>query len=231
MGSGGNLHRGLGEIDPDAPIGTSLNPSHRLLTIPNIITLLRLVFTVLFLVLYPTEQFHVMAICLFIVAACTDWIDGKLARRLQQVSWIGKRFDPVMDRILIFSGLLALVFTSRVPVWIVVFLVARDVLLFLGGFLTLKKSNRLPDVCYIGKACTFVLMAGFAVLLLDLAPVPGLGLVDSEAFPGLGTSSTSIGTWLVYLGCVLSFVAATIYTVRGVRILRSNAGGGCKDGV
>ena len=138
--------RGLGLVDPTAEPGTPDNPLHTLATIPNLITLCRLVLTVCFLVLYPQEQYHTLAVVLFIIAACTDWIDGKLARRLKQVSLFGKRFDPVMDRVLIFSGVIALLVTSRIPAWTVCYLVTRDALLFVGGAVLMKTHGRIPDV-------------------------------------------------------------------------------------
>lgn len=214
--------RGLGLVDPTAEPGTPANPLHTVATIPNLVTLCRLILTVCFLVLYPQERFHTLAVVLFIVAACTDWVDGKLARGLKQVSLFGKRFDPVMDRVLIFSGVIALLITARIPLWTFAYLVARDVALFVGGAVLMRTRRRIPDVCYTGKACTFILMTGFSILLFDLFPVAGLDLFECAALPGFGAAQTSLGMWLVYVGCILSVIAAGIYVVRGVRILRSD---------
>jgi cardiolipin synthase len=190
-------------------------------TLPNLITALRLIGTLAFLFMYPNESLRAPALAIFVLAACTDWIDGQLARRLHQVSVFGKRFDPVMDRVLIFSGVLALSVTHQVPAWVMVFLVARDCLLGLGALVLLRTCHVVLDVCYVGKACTFVLMAGFAVVLFGLFPVPGLGLVQSLALPGWGAEPVSLGMWAIYVGCVLSFVAACVYVARGVRAVRA----------
>lgn len=200
--------------------GTPENPLHTVLTVPNFITLCRLILTGVFLWMYPHENLRFPATVIFVVAACTDWFDGQIARRFHQVSVFGKRFDPVMDRVLIFSGVLALVMARLIPLWVVVFLVLRDVYLAVGGLILRKVCDVTLDVCYVGKACTFVLMAGFAVVLFGLFPVKGLGLVDVPWLPGFGFGEVSFGMWLIYVGCVLSFSAAFVYTVRGVRAMR-----------
>ena len=214
--------RGLGLVDPTAEPGTPANPLHTIATLPNLVTLCRLILTICFLVLYPQDGTHNLAVVLFIIAACTDWIDGKLARGLKQVSLFGKRFDPVMDRVLIFSGVIALFVTSRIPAWVLLYLIARDACLFVGGAVLMKTRGRIPDVCYIGKACTFILMAGFSVLLFDLFMAPGLNVFECTFLPGFGSAPVSLGIWLVYVGCILSVIAAAVYVARGIRILRSN---------
>lgn len=197
--------------------GTPENPLHTLKTVPNLITLFRLVFTIAFLYLYLCTENTTVAVVLFILAASTDWIDGQVARRFRQVSVFGKRFDPIMDRVLIFSGVLALLLSGRLPLWVVVFLIARDGVLLIGSVFLKLTINKVIDVCYVGKACTFVLMTGFAILLFDLFVVPGLGLWDLAWLPGFGAAPASLGIWLVYIGCLLSLAAACIYIFRGVR--------------
>ena len=207
----------------DTPVvaapGTPENPLHTLYTIPNLITALRLLLTIAFVFLYPIEALRIPAVVIFIIAATTDWFDGQIARRFNQVSVFGKRFDPIMDRVLIFSGLIALVITGRLPLWVIVFLAARDIYLFCGSAIVYHYKQSIIDVCYVGKACTFILMTGFAMLLLDLFVVPGLGVVDVAWLPGFNAEHASLGIFVVYVGCVLSFTAAAIYTFRGIRTL------------
>lgn len=202
--------------------GTPENPLHTIATIPNFITLCRLILTGVFLAMYPHEELRTPAVVIFIIAACTDWFDGQIARHFHQVSVFGKRFDPVMDRVLIFSGVLALVMANLIPIWVVVFLVARDVYLAIGGLILRRVCNVTIDVCYVGKACTFVLMAGFAVVLFGLFQVPGLHWINVAWLPGFGAESVSLGMWAIYVGCVLSFSAAVVYTARGARAMRDH---------
>ena len=202
--------------------GTPENPLHTLRTVPNLITLCRLILTVAFLFMYQHESLRTASIVIFIIAASTDWLDGQVARRTHQVSVFGKRFDPVMDRVLIFSGVLALVLGNMIPAWIVIFLICRDVYLLVGGIILKVLSGNIVDVVYVGKAATFVLMTGFAVVLLQLFPVPGLGIIDSPMLPGWGSSKTSLGMWAIYAGTLLSFFAACVYTGRGIRALKAS---------
>ena len=208
------------ELRSAALPGTPENPLDTLLTVPNLITLCRLILTAVCLVLFPIEEYRTVAIAIFIVASSTDWFDGQVARRFHQVSYFGKRFDPIMDRVLIFSGLTALAMGRLVPVWVVVYLVLRDIYLGIGGFLLGRFYSASIDVCYVGKACTFVLMAGFAIVMLGLFPVPGLDLFECSWLPGFGASSVSLGMWTIYVGCILSFSAASIYTAQALRIMR-----------
>lgn len=209
--------------------GTPENPLHAIATIPNLITLCRLVLTIVFLVLYPIPELRLPAIVIFIIAASTDWLDGQVARRTHQVSVFGKRFDPVMDRVLIFSGVLALFLARLIPVWVAVFLVLRDVYLGLGGLFLMKTRGIMIDVAYIGKAATFVLMSGFAVVLLGIFEVPGLGLIESPALPGWGSQGVSLGMWAIYVGVILSFSTAVVYTGRGIRALRARGTQGSRQ--
>ena len=204
------------------PPGTSENPLNTIATLPNLITLFRLIFTISFVIMYCTERFRLVGIIFFILAASTDWLDGQVARRTHQVSYFGKRFDPVMDRVLIFSGVLALLITQRLPVWIALFLILRDLYLLIGALVIRTQRNRMIDVVYIGKACTFILMTGFAVLLLNLFPVDGLGLYEASWLPGFGSEGTSFGIWLIYIGTILSFITACVYTVKGIKVLNEN---------
>ena len=213
---------GSGAATVHALPGTPENPLHTIATIPNLITLCRLILTGVFLAMYPHEELRTPAVVIFIVAACTDWFDGQIARSFHQVSVFGKRFDQVMDRVLIFSGVLALVMARLIPVWIVVFLILRDVYLATGGLILRKTCGVTIDVCYVGKACTFVLMAGFAVVLFGLFPVPGLHVANISWLPGFGSAPVSLGMWAIYVGCVLSLSAAVVYTVRGARALRDH---------
>ncbi len=101
------------------------------------------------------------------------------------------------------------------------FLIVRDVYLLVGGTILKVLTGTIIDVVYVGKAATFVLMTGFAFVLLDIFRVPGLGLIESTALPGWGTTPESLGMWAVYVAVLLSFTAACVYTARGIRALRN----------
>lgn len=194
----------------------------KVLTLPNVVTLVRLALLPLFLWLLFATPHHVAALVVFAIAASTDWVDGQIARRTHQVSKLGKLFDPFVDRLLIAVGVIAIFFLGRLPLWILVYLIVRDCLLLLGGRFLLARVGSVPPVVYVGKFATAFLMVGFCLLLLGLPEVPGLGIEAAPAWLiGFGDDSALLGIWFVYAGLVCSVTAFAIYVVRGYRLLRT----------
>ena len=134
-------------------------------TIPNILSLLRLALVPVFLYLiladYPLLAFLVLALASF-----TDWLDGFLARKLNQVTRIGALLDPAADRLYIFATLIGLAITGAIPAWLPLVVIARDLLLmFTIPLLASRNYGPLP-VHFAGKAGTFALLYAFPLLLL-----------------------------------------------------------------
>jgi cardiolipin synthase len=138
----------------------------RLLTIPNVLSLLRLAGVPLFLWLLLGPRLDVLALVVLVVSGVTDWLDGKLARWLDQSSRLGALLDPAVDRLYVFATIVAFVVRGIVPWWVAAVLVARD--LVLGVCLLALRRSRYapPEVHYLGKAATFCLLYAFPLLLL-----------------------------------------------------------------
>ena len=204
-----------------APVGTPDNPSHQILTVANVITFARLGLTIVFLVMFVNHEKRYLAIALYAVAAITDFLDGQVARRTQTVSWLGKVMDPIMDRVLLFTGVLGLVVTGELPLWVAVVVIGRDIYLAIGEMLLQRYRRRPVDVLYSGKTATFLLMAGFCDLLLGLPRVGGFGWVGVDWLPGLNSEPAALGMFAVYVGLVFSIVTAVRYTLIGVGIRRT----------
>lgn len=203
-----------------APLGTPENPSNEILTAANVITFARLILTLVFLFLFvqgdPTTRG--IAVTLYSIAAITDYLDGQIARSTQTVSWLGKVMDPIMDRVLLFTGVLGLVITGELPLWVAVVVIGRDIVLA-GGTAWLRCFQDRPmDVIYVGKIATFCLMFGFADMLLAIPQVEGLGICDVSWLPGLNHQTVAAGIFFVYVGTVLSVVTAIIYYYKGLKI-------------
>lgn len=214
-----------GSGDVTSPVGTPENPSTQIFTIANVITFCRLGLTIAFLVLFSTGQNRTAALICYVIAATTDFLDGQVARRTQTVSWLGKIMDPIMDRVLLFTGVLGLLIVGELPVWVPVFVIGRDVYLGTGGLILQHFRRRPIDVVYIGKVATALLMFGFCDLLLGLPVIEGLGLVDVSWLPGLNGEASALGIFFVYAGVVCSLITAIVYTVQGVNIIRGAHGG------
>lgn len=148
----------------------------RVLTLPNALSMLRLLGVPLFAWLVLTEH-DVVAVVVLALAGASDWLDGFLARRWHQTSRVGQMLDPVADRLYIVTVVVTLAVRQIVPWWLVAALVARDLLLVgLVPLLRRRGWTSLP-VHLMGKAGTFCLLYAFPLVLLGEATFPGSALV------------------------------------------------------
>ncbi len=198
-------------------IGTSDYPSNKIFTISNFITAIRLVLTLVFLYLFTTNDNRYVALVIYAIAASTDWLDGQIARMTRTVSWLGKMMDPIVDRALLFTGVLGLVARGELPTWVCIVIIGRDVYLACGNAIVRRFHKRPIDVVYTGKIATALLMSGFSLMLLGLPIIDGLGWFSSNAtaFPGLNDQAAPMGIFFVYAGVVFSLLTAVIYTIKG----------------
>jgi cardiolipin synthase len=150
-------------------------------TVPNALSFLRLLLVPVFLWLVLGPEHDELALLVLMVSGITDYLDGKLARRLNQTSKIGAILDPVADRFFILAVVIGLGYRDIIPWWLAVILPLRDVFLFsLVPFLRTRGYSSLP-VHFLGKAATAGLLYAFPLLLLgdgegtiaDLADVFG----------------------------------------------------------
>ncbi|MFD7659184.1 CDP-alcohol phosphatidyltransferase family protein [Actinosynnema sp. NPDC059797] len=143
-----------------------VEPADRLLTIPNALSVLRLLGVPLFLYLLLGPHADGWAVVVLVAAGLSDWLDGKLARWLDQTSKLGVLLDPAADRLYILATLVAFVVREIIPWWVVVVLVGRE--LVVGACLPVLRARGYGpfEVNYLGKAATFNLLYAFPMLLL-----------------------------------------------------------------
>src|SRR6266496_4747461 len=144
----------------------SPGPADRVLTIPNVLSLLRLIGVPVFLWLLLGPHADIAALILLAVSGFSDWADGALARRLNQTSRLGVLLDPAADRLYILATLIGLTLRHIIPIWIAAVIVGRDVLLGLTLPVLRRHGYGPPPVHYLGKAATFNLLYAFPLLLL-----------------------------------------------------------------
>ncbi len=138
----------------------------RVLTIPNLISIIRLAGVPLFLWLILGPEADGWALGVLVLSGVSDYLDGYLARRLDQTSRLGEILDPVADRLYILSTVIGLAVRGTIPWWLALLLPARDVFLWgLVPFLRTRGFSALP-VHFLGKAATFNLLYAFPLLLL-----------------------------------------------------------------
>ncbi len=180
----------------------------RILTVPNIISFIRLLGVPLFLWLILVPEADGWALVLLIASGISDWLDGKIARATGQISRLGQILDPIADRLYIAAALLGLALRGIIPWWLVGLLVARDVLLALV-LIPLKRRGvvGLP-VHFLGKAATFCLLYAFPLLLLG----------DSAGT--LGEVARVLGWAFALWGTGLYWYAALLYLEQARRVIR-----------
>ncbi len=188
-------------------------------TVPNLISFIRLCMAPVYLVLLSRGE-NAAAAILFGIAASTDFVDGQIARRTHTVSKLGQLLDPAVDRVLMITAVFGLMLVGRLPVWIVVVVLLRDLLLLIGGVFLLQRYNVRVAVIYPGKFATTFLFVGFAGLLLNVPQVAGLGVCDIAWLPGLNSLTWSWGIWPVYAGLFLGVFTTSYYVVKGFQGMR-----------
>jgi cardiolipin synthase len=141
-------------------------PADRVLTVPNVLSLLRLLGVPVFLWLLLGPHADLAALIVLAASGFSDWLDGKIARWLNQTSRLGVLLDPAADRLYILATLVAFVVRGIIPWWLAALIVGRDAVLGLC-LPALRRHGYGPlPVHYLGKAATFNLLAGFPLLLL-----------------------------------------------------------------
>ena len=193
--------------------------SDKILTVPNVISLVRLCMIPVFLYLLVNGE-NIPACAVFAVTAATDFVDGQVARRFNQVSKLGQLLDPFVDRCLVISAVIGLLVVGRVPPWIVVLVLARDLYLLCGGYYLLKCWKVRVPVIYSGKFAATLIYVGFAAMLLNIPLISGLGLCDISWLPGFNAESVCWGIWVIYAGIVMNVFTTTYYSVDAWRRLQ-----------
>jgi cardiolipin synthase (CMP-forming) len=180
----------------------------RIVTVPNLLSIARLAGVPLFLWLVLVPHADGWALVVLMISGITDWLDGKLARSMNQTSQLGQLLDPVADRLYIIAVVVGLALRHVIPWWLAVLLPLRDVLLFaLVPLLRTRGYSALP-VHFLGKAATASLLYAFPLLLL------GDGGGD------LRTTANVLGWAFAIWGVGLYWWAGVLYAYQVVQLLR-----------
>jgi cardiolipin synthase (CMP-forming) len=191
-----------------ATAGSDPGRMSAILTAPNVITFTRLLLMPVCAWLLIDGRWAA-GLLLTAVVGSTDWVDGWLARRTGSVSRLGQLLDPLADRLLIASVTIALVIRDVVPLLAVVLLVGRDLVLLIGFPLLARRGVRPPDVVWVGKAATFVLLFALPTLVVG------------ETGLALAPAARALGLALLWFGVVLYYVAGFVYVRMALQGLRA----------
>ena len=195
----------LGQPEPEPDLD-------RILTIPNVISLVRLLCLPVFLYLLFGRDNRAAAAWLLAALGATDWVDGYIARHYRQVSTVGKVLDPVADRLLFFVGVIGILIDGSVPPVVAGLVIFREAAVSIGTISLAAMGARRIDVTWVGKAGTFGLMVAFP---LFLASESTLGWRDTA----------EVLAWIAAVpGLLLSYYSAFMYIPLGRAALAEGRG-------
>lgn len=181
----------------------------RILTVPNALSVLRLLLIPVFVWLVLVTKADGWALAILFISGLTDWLDGKLARLLDQSSRLGELLDPAADRLYLIVIPICFGLRDIVPWWLIGIVVARDVLLAATAPLLRSRGLVALPTLYVGKAATFALMSAFPWLLA--------GQLDSW----VGTISHPFGWALLLWGVGMYLWSFALYWAQTILVVRS----------
>ena len=173
------------------------------MNLPNKLTILRVIMIPFFVVFMYLDFAAAkwIALGIFIAAAITDTLDGQIARRCNLVTTFGKFMDPLADKLLVCSAMIALVDQGRIPAWIVIIIIAREFII--SGFRLVASDNGIVIAAsYWGKFKTVSQMALIIVLIMDLGGVWNV-----------------VGTVLTWVALLLTVVSLIDYIAKNKQVL------------
>ncbi|MDI1270568.1 MAG: CDP-diacylglycerol--glycerol-3-phosphate 3-phosphatidyltransferase [Polaromonas sp.] len=185
------------------------------LTIPTVMTWTRivaipLIVGIFYLDMTPASR-NLIATVMFVVFAATDWLDGFLARKLNQTSSFGAFLDPVADKFLVCASLLVLVHLQRADVFVALIIIGREIAISaLREWMALIGATKSVAVHMLGKIKTTVQMIAIPFLLFD-------GIL-------FGVINTNVwGTWLIWLSAILTVWSMAYYLKKAIPEIRARA--------
>jgi cardiolipin synthase (CMP-forming) len=180
----------------------------RIVTLPNLISVLRLACVPLFVWLLADDELIAAAVLLAVLGA-SDWVDGWIARRFDQGSNLGKVLDPVADRVLLLVTAVALMVQGSVPIAVGILVLARELAVSVAVLMLAAAGARRIDVQWVGKAGTLALMFAFPLFLW------------ADAIHGSAHDLVSFAAWCFTAGgLLLSYYAALTYVPLARQALR-----------
>ena len=184
-------------------------------TIPTIMTWTRIIAIPLIVGVFyldmPEERRNLIASVMFVVFAATDWLDGYLARRLNQTSSFGAFLDPVADKFLVCAALLVLVHLQRADVFVALIIIGREIAISaLREWMAMIGATKSVAVHMIGKVKTVVQMTAIPFLLYDGQL---FGLIDTQVW----------GTWLIWASAILTVWSMIYYLQKAIPEIRKQA--------
>lgn len=151
-------------------MSTNRSGLDRLLTVPNLLSGSRIVLVAVYLYLLFGPNDRIFATYVLATAGTTDFLDGYIARRFDQVTTLGIALDPIADRILLAAAIISMITYGAIPLWIAVIVIVRELTVATTVVYLEHHDHVRLEVSFTGKAAAFGLMIGFPLLLLGHGP-------------------------------------------------------------
>jgi cardiolipin synthase len=181
--------------------------SSRILTVPNVLSFIRLALVPVFLVLIILDA-DFAALIVLVISSVTDYFDGVIARKFGQITRLGQLLDPAADRLFILAALIGLSVREVIPWWLVVVIVGRDVMLAVLGIVLANHGYGPLPVHHLGKIGTFALLYALPILMLG------------AAFHEISWITNPIGWAFGLWGAFVYWWAGVIYIRETARVVR-----------
>lgn len=201
-------------VEPPASLDSTLvtpdnsaQVSSRVFTVPNILSFLRLALVPVFLVLIVRGE-DALALLVLVISSVTDYLDGVIARRFDQITRLGQLLDPLADRLFIFAALIGLAVREILPWWLLALIVGRDVMLLVIGVVLANHGYGPLPVHHLGKVATFCLFYALPIIMI------------AHAFPVTAPVATPVGFAFALWGAFLYWWAGAVYLREAVRVSR-----------
>lgn len=181
--------------------------SSRILTIPNLLSFIRLALVPVFLV-FLIVRADFAALIVLVFSSISDFFDGLIARRFHQITRLGQLLDPAADRLFIFAALIGLAVSQVIPWWLVAIVVGRDAMLAILGVVLANHGFGPLPVHHLGKMATFSLFFALPILMIG------------EAFTGALWVTNPLGWAFAIWGAFLYWWAGVIYIIETARVIK-----------
>ena len=181
--------------------------SSRVFTVPNILSFLRLALVPVFLVLLIAGE-DVLALWVLVFSSISDFLDGVIARRFNQITRLGQLLDPAADRLFIFAALIGLSVREILPWWLTAVIIGRDVMLAVLGVVLANHGFGPLPVHHLGKVATFCLFYALPLIML------------AQAFESIAWFANPVGWAFALWGAFLYWWAGVVYLRETARVIR-----------
>jgi cardiolipin synthase len=192
---------------------TSGEVSDRVLTVPNILSFIRLALVPVFLVLIIIGE-DVWALATLVFSSATDYLDGYIARRFKKITRLGQLLDPAADRLFIFATLIGLASREIVPWWFVAVILGRDAMLVVLGVVLANFGHGPLPVHHLGKVATFCLFYALPLIMVG------------RAFPDVAMVTDPIAWAFASWGAFTYWWAGFVYVGQASRVIHNSRNNG-----